>query len=242
MAEQDKVILLGIWGSPFVSRVILALKLKGIAYEYVIEDLTNKSDLLLKSNPVYKKVPLLIHNGKPIAESLVILEYIDETWKRGPKLLPHNPYKRAQARFWAKFIHEQIFETISLVVKTEGEAQQKAINDVFDQLNLLENGMKTFFEEGKPCVDQNNVGLLDIVFCSLFGPHEAQEEVIGIKFMVAEKFPVLFSWLMTIVELQAVKEILPPHDKAVDVIQFIRQSALKSLPIPHDVLVKHTTI
>lgn len=108
MAEQDKVILHGKWASPFVSRVELALKLKGIPYEYVEEDLANKSDLLLKYNPVYKKVPILVHNGKAIAESMVILEYIDETWKDGPKLMPDDPYKRAQARFWCKFIEEKV--------------------------------------------------------------------------------------------------------------------------------------
>ncbi|BFG32758.1 hypothetical protein CerSpe_190320 [Prunus speciosa] len=91
MAEENKVTLYGMWASPYVKRVELALRLKGIPYEYVEEDLRNKSPLLLKLNHVHQKVPVLVHNGKPIVESLVILEYIDETWETGPRLVPKDP-------------------------------------------------------------------------------------------------------------------------------------------------------
>lgn len=70
-----------------------------------MEDLGNKSAMLLQYNPVHKKLPALVHDGKPLAESLVILEYIDETWKQDPSLLPHDPYEKANAilvriRWW----------------------------------------------------------------------------------------------------------------------------------------------
>ena len=87
MAEDHKVTLHGSWASPFSKRVELALKVKGIPYEFVQEDLENKSSLLLQYNPIYKKIPVLVHNGKPITESLVILEYIIQTWNNSsPKL------------------------------------------------------------------------------------------------------------------------------------------------------------
>ncbi|GMP42174.1 hypothetical protein CsSME_00011996 [Camellia sinensis var. sinensis] len=106
MAEELKVFRT--WSSRFALRIIWALKLKGIEeYETIFEDITNKSPLLLQYNPVHKKVPVLVHNGKPISESLVILEYIDETWKHNP-LLPEDPYERATARFWAKFGDEKV--------------------------------------------------------------------------------------------------------------------------------------
>ncbi|KAI5429705.1 putative glutathione S-transferase, variant 3 [Lathyrus oleraceus] len=109
--NQEEVKLLGALGSPFVCRVNLALNLKGIEFEFVKEDLQNKSELLLKYNPVYKKVPVFVHNEKPISESLVILEYIDETWKQSP-ILPSDPYKRALARFWTKFIDDKVTSSL----------------------------------------------------------------------------------------------------------------------------------
>ena len=98
MAEE--VLLFGVWASPFSCRVAIALKLKGVQYKYLEEDLNNKSPSVLKYNPIHGKVPVLVHNGKPILESDVILEYIDETWLGYP-ILPTDPYERANARFWA---------------------------------------------------------------------------------------------------------------------------------------------
>ena len=105
-ADNEEVKLFGMEGSPYTHRVKIALKLKGVEFKYFDEDLKNKSDMLLKYNPIHKKVPVLVHNGKPLAESLVILEYIDETWKNYP-ILPQGPYERASSRFWSRFIDEK---------------------------------------------------------------------------------------------------------------------------------------
>ncbi|TKY49321.1 glutathione S-transferase [Spatholobus suberectus] len=103
----DEVVLLDFRPSPFGMRVRIALAEKGIKYEYKEEDLRNKSPLLLQMNPVHKKIPVLIHNGKPICESLIAVQYIEEVWKDRNPLLPSDPYQRSQARFWADYVDKK---------------------------------------------------------------------------------------------------------------------------------------
>jgi len=106
----DEVILLNYWPSPFGMRLKIALAEKGIEHEYREEDLSNKSPLLLQMNPVHKKIPVLIHNGKPICESLIAVLYIDEVWNEKSPLLPSDPYQRSQARFWADYIDKKVYK------------------------------------------------------------------------------------------------------------------------------------
>jgi glutathione S-transferase len=110
---KSEVKLLGAWPSPYVMRARIALNLKAVEYEFLEETFGSKSQLLLQSNPVYKKIPVLIHADKPICESLVIVQYIDDVWTAGPSILPSDPYDRAIHRFWAAYVDEKVL--ISLI-------------------------------------------------------------------------------------------------------------------------------
>lgn len=106
--SREQLLLLDFWASPFCMRVKIALDEKGLGYDSREEDLFGgKSELLLKSNPIYQKVPVLLHNGKPLCESTLILGYIDEKWP-SPPLLPACAYERAQARFWADYVDKKV--------------------------------------------------------------------------------------------------------------------------------------
>ncbi|PRQ56657.1 putative glutathione transferase [Rosa chinensis] len=92
---MEVVKLFRTWSSPFALRIVWALKLKDVQYDTIFEDLSNKSSLLLQYNPVHKKVPVIVHNGKSVAESFVILEYRDGATTRAV-------WAVAQGKNWAK--------------------------------------------------------------------------------------------------------------------------------------------
>ncbi|XP_059668293.1 probable glutathione S-transferase [Cornus florida] len=196
--------LLGTKLSPFSHRIEWALKLKGIEYEFIVEDLKNKSSLLLDSNPVHKKVPVLIHGGKPISESLTILEYIDETWKHNP-ILPESPMERADMRFWAKFVDEKLYGASHKAFYSIGEDQAKALDSIAEGLQFLDgeiNGKKFFGGE--------EIGFLDIVASVFAYWFKFAEEAAGIELVDSTKYPSFASWIDNFVQVPVIKDNLPP--------------------------------
>lgn len=110
MARDQPLKLLGNWASPYVMRARVALNVKGVGYEFLKEVPGTKSELLITSNPVYKKIPVLIHNDKSICEAMIIVQYIDEVWAAGEhSILPSDPYDRAFARFWEAYVDNEVY-------------------------------------------------------------------------------------------------------------------------------------
>ncbi|KAK9270666.1 hypothetical protein L1049_026248 [Liquidambar formosana] len=221
MAGQE-VKLLGAWFSPFVHRVEWVLKLKGIQYEFVEEDLNNKSPLLVNYNPVHKSVPVLVHHGNPIAESLVIIEYIDDTWKQNP-IMPQDPYERARARFWGKFVEEKFTEVVRGTITLEGEQQEKEVKQAREALDVLEGELT-----GKKFFGGDTTGFLDIVLGWIAIWLGVIEEIACIKVFDSSKYPFIGKWMENFAELPMVKENLPARDKLVLYFHKIRQFGLAS--------------
>ncbi|EEF44317.1 probable glutathione S-transferase [Ricinus communis] len=207
MAEVLK--LHGAWPSPFSCRVIWALKLKGIPYEYVEEDLFNKSPLLLQYNPVHKKIPVLVHGGKPICESTIILEYLDETWPENP-LLPSDPHERAVARFWVKFIEDK-GTAIWNIFRTKGEELEKAVKNCLEVLKTIEEHAMGVSDD--KYFGGDKIGIVDIAFCGIAHWLGVIEEVAGVKVLESQKFPRLHAWTENFKEAPIIKENLPDRDQ-----------------------------
>ncbi|OVA12034.1 Glutathione S-transferase [Macleaya cordata] len=202
----DKLVLLDTWPSPFGMRVRIALKEKGLNYEYKEENLREKSPLLLKMNPVHKKIPVLIHNAKPISESLVIVQYIDEVWKEKSPFLPNDPYQRATERFWADYIDKKIFEIGRKLWMTKGEEHEKAKNDFIECLKVLEGELGE-----KPYLGGAKMGFLDVALIPYYSWFYSYETC-G-KFKTEEECPKLVDWAKKCMEKESVSKSLPDSEK-----------------------------
>ncbi|CAL4940291.1 unnamed protein product [Urochloa decumbens] len=216
---RDELKLLGAWASPFVIRVKLALSFKGLSYENVEEEdlYYNKSELLLKSNPVHKMVPVLLHNGKPVCESLLIVQYIDEAFSAdGHSLLPAEPYECAMARFWATYIDDKFFASAFQAsrAKTE-EEKDEALKQTFMAVETLEEAFKEC-SKGKPFFGGDSVGYLDIVLGGHIPLVYVGEVRYGIKLFDGTRSPLLEAWMERFAALDTAKAILPEVDSLIE--------------------------
>ncbi|XP_022725927.1 glutathione S-transferase U17-like [Durio zibethinus] len=233
MAESD-VKVLGSWSSPFMLRARIALHLKSVNYEYIEENLLeSKSELLLKSNPVFKKVPVLIHGDKSICESLIIVQYINEVWTSGPSILPSDAYERANSRFWAAYIDDKWFPALRRVLVAEAEDTKKeAIAQVEEGLVLLEEAFRKF-SKGKAFFGGDNIGYLDITIGCFLVWIEVIEKYNEIKLLTEAKTPCLLEWVDSFSSHGAVKDVLPEADKLAEFGVKLRAKILKARATPN---------
>ena len=81
---------------PYCARVRIVLAEKGIPYDEVEIDLSDKPAWLYEKNPL-GKVPVLEEGAFCLPESVVIMEYLEERYPE-PALLPADPAERAAVR------------------------------------------------------------------------------------------------------------------------------------------------
>ena len=65
----------------------------------------------LKLNPK-GVVPTLVHDGRPVCESTLICEYLEEVFPQ-PRLTPVDPYDRSRMRIWSKMVDEGLHEGVT---------------------------------------------------------------------------------------------------------------------------------
>ncbi len=129
-------------------KVRITLAEKQIDHELVnvsFEAREHRSPAFLAINP-RGNVPVIIHDGRIITESTIIVEYLDEAFP-GPQLMPDEPYWRARRRLWARRIDDEMhIPHITTISFNIAFAKLRKIDDKFDDgVGLRPEHRKDFY-------------------------------------------------------------------------------------------------
>ncbi|KAL3427566.1 Glutathione S-transferase omega-1 [Phlyctema vagabunda] len=138
--KEEPLKLYSGWFCPFVQRVLLVLLEKKIPFQYIEPKLkfpTNnkvnpyhKPESLLTLNP-RGLVPTLQYDDKPLYESTVICEFLEDAYPDAPPyLLPADPYTRARSRIWTDFVTSRIIPAYHRYLQYQGEEGDDGLQSV----------------------------------------------------------------------------------------------------------------
>src|SRR5271170_425485 len=112
---MSELILYDFGNSVCCQKVRIALRAKGLEWQATRVDLFAAEQYdpkYLKLNPK-GVVPTLVHDGKPVIESTLICEYIDQTFAQPPRLIPADPWQQSRMRLWSKMVDDGLFEGVT---------------------------------------------------------------------------------------------------------------------------------
>lgn len=153
------------WFCPFVQRAWSLLEEKKIPYEYIEVNPYHKPAELLSLNPRGLVPTLEATNGKPLYESTVICEYLEEAFpSHTPHLLPKDVYLRAKARIWIGFVTSRLIPAFHRFLQWQPMSDVEGLDGVRKEflgcLKELAGGM----EEGEgPYFLGKEIGMVDFV-------------------------------------------------------------------------------
>jgi len=135
---------------PYVERSRIVLLEKRLPHEIEFIELARKPASFLEVSPM-GRVPVLLVDGRPIFESMVINELLDELHP-DPPLFPGGPLDRAEGRGWIVFANDVVMPAGSAAMQAiaggaEGDALAKPLRTLRDALGKIERklGAGPFF-------------------------------------------------------------------------------------------------
>ncbi|MBX3187804.1 MAG: glutathione S-transferase family protein [Labilithrix sp.] len=146
-----------------------ALEELGVPYEKVKIDLAARDQdrpAFLALNP-NGKVPLLVHDGTPIFESVAIMTHLGETFGVQKRLFPEPGLKRAEVMKWLVWCNVSLGEALSRWLhntspripaeRHNAKAAEVAKADVEKHLGILDSAL-----EGRSWLVTDSFGLVDL--------------------------------------------------------------------------------
>jgi RNA polymerase-associated protein len=171
---------------PYCARVRIVFAEKGVEYEPIEIDLTDRPAWIYEKNST-GRVPVLEEDGWLLPESAVIMEFLDERYPE-PALLPTDPADRALARLWI-FRHDDFTKPYYALRRGEDGAAAR-----FDaELGKLDTALAQ-----RAWLGGSDYGLADIAYVPWV---LRARDMLGVSL---EAFPAVAAWLERLVERPSV--------------------------------------
>jgi glutathione S-transferase len=171
---------------PYVARVRIVLAEKGIEFEAVEIDLSDRPDWFYEKNPV-GRVPVIEEDGWILPESAVIMEFLEERYSE-PALLPADPADRAAARLL--IFRDSDLTSPYYALRREEEGARERYDEALGRFEAL--------VAERPYLSGADYGLADIALVPWF---LRARDMLGVEL---DGFPALEDWLARLEERPAI--------------------------------------
>ena len=145
---------------PFSHRCRIVLFEKGMDFEVIDVDLTNKPEDLSILSP-YSDSPVLVERDLILTDPNIINEYIDERFPH-PQLMPADPVMRARARLFLKDMESELFIYMKDLKSKESKVREAAKKIVINTLIQL-----TPILDKQPFLLHDEYSMLDVAMAPL---------------------------------------------------------------------------
>ncbi|KAI8381427.1 glutathione S-transferase [Radiomyces spectabilis] len=202
---------------PFAQRVAIALREVGADFESVEIDLSNKPAWYKDVNPE-TKVPALSVNGVNIAESLVLLELLNDLYPE-KKLLPNDAVKRAEVRFLIEYYSSNVVSNwYKHLRENANSGSREDYIAVLDKAYRRINDLLLAQSSSGPYFLGNQLSLADIAVAPFAGRIAAFEKHLlnGYEHEAVKQSPRLAEWFKGLAELPSFKDTFFGDKNVVD--------------------------
>lgn len=212
---------------PYVQRAAISLAEKGVPFERVYVDLSNKPEWFKAVSPL-GKVPLLrVRQGdaeEVIFESAVILEFLEET--EANTLHPADPLTRARHRAWIEF-GSAILNAIGRFYSAADEAaflhESKGLSGMFARVEA-----ELSARQSGPWFAGKRFSLVDAVYGPVFRYFDTFDHI-G-DFGILDGKPLVQAWREALSIRRSVREaVSPDYPRRLQAFLLAKQSYLSGI-------------
>lgn len=149
---------------PYVQRAMIILNEKSIPFDVEYIDLSAPPPWFYDISPL-EKVPVLLVDEKPLFESMVICDYLDEITPAS--LYPTDAFAKAQNRAWIEFGNDILSTTFDLLRTDDDKKFNSLTSTLTDRFEILEDEISNgdYFNGAE-------FAMIDAVYAPIFRYHK----------------------------------------------------------------------